>query len=58
MQLPHLSFHYWLDTPEVKKNLLGFGFHVPEYRKADWPKFPDYESVGRWESELFNPVKW
>jgi len=58
MQLPHLSFHYWLDMPLVKKNLTGFGFHVPEYRKADWPEFPEYESVGRWESELFDPVKW
>jgi hypothetical protein len=58
MQLPHLSFHYWLDMPQVKKNLVGFGFHVPEYRKAEWPDFPEYESVGRWESELFDPVKW
>ncbi len=58
MQLPHLSFHYWLDLAQVKKNAGGFGFHVPEYRKADWPEFPEYESVGRWESELFDPVKW
>jgi hypothetical protein len=58
MQLPHLGFHYWLDRPLVKKNLTGFGFHVPEYRKADWPEFPEYESVGRWESQLFDPVKW
>jgi hypothetical protein len=58
MQLPHLSFHYWLDFPLVKKNLVGLGFHVPEYRKADWPEFPEYESVGRWESELFDPVQW
>ncbi len=58
MQLAHLSFHYWLDLPLVKKNLVGFGFHLPEYRKANWPEFPEYESVGRWESELFDPVKW
>jgi hypothetical protein len=58
MQLPHLSYHYWLDIPVVKKNLLGFGFHVPEHRKARWPEFPEYESVGRIESELFDPVKW
>jgi hypothetical protein len=58
MQLPHLSYHYWLDIPEVKRSLLGFGFHVPEYRRADWPEFPEYESVGRWESALFDPVKW
>jgi len=58
MQLPHLSFHYWLDFPLVKKNIVGFGFHVPEYRKADWPEFPEYESVGRWESKLFDPIQW
>ncbi len=58
MQLAYLSFHYWLDIPELKKNVLGFGSHVPEYRKADWPEFPEYESVGRWESALFDPVKW
>ncbi len=58
MQLPHLSFHYWLDLPLVKKNLVAFGFHVPEYRKANWPEFPEYESVGRWESELFDPLRW
>ncbi|MGH9389253.1 MAG: hypothetical protein ACRD1Z_06525, partial [Vicinamibacteria bacterium] len=38
MQLAHLSFHYWLDLPLVKRNLAGFGLHVPEYRKADWPE--------------------
>lgn len=58
MQLAHLSFHYSMDFPLIKKNLVGFGFHVPEYRKADWPEFPEYKSVGRWESELFDAVKW
>jgi hypothetical protein len=58
MQLPHLSYHYWLDLPLLEKNLLGFGFHVPEYRRAKWPEFPEYEAVGRWESELFDPLKW
>ncbi|HXV60958.1 MAG TPA: hypothetical protein VEK15_09710 [Vicinamibacteria bacterium] len=58
MQYAHLSFHYSLDLRLAKKNLLGFGFHVPEYRKAKWPPFPEYEAVGRWESELFDPVKW
>jgi hypothetical protein len=58
MQYAHLSFHYWLDPTLVKKNLKGFGFHVPEYRKAHWPDFPEYESVGRWESALFDPAKW
>ncbi|MGH9337823.1 MAG: hypothetical protein ACRD21_29065, partial [Vicinamibacteria bacterium] len=58
MQYPNLSFHYWLDPGLVKRNILGFGFHVPTYRKADWPELPEYESVGRLESELFDPVKW
>jgi hypothetical protein len=58
LQYPNLSFHYWLDPDLVKKNLKGFGFHVPEYRKVDWPKFPEYESVGRWEGEAFDPEGW
>ncbi len=31
---------------------------MPEYRKAQWPEFPEYESVGRWESELFDAARW
>ncbi|HSF17706.1 MAG TPA: hypothetical protein VLK65_19345 [Vicinamibacteria bacterium] len=58
MQYAHLSFHYSLDLRLAKKNFVGFGFHVPEYRKAKWPRFPEYEAVGRWESELFDPEKW
>ena len=42
----------------VKKNFSGFGFHVPKYRKAHWPNFPEYQSVGRWEGELFDPPDW
>ncbi len=42
----------------MKRNLKGFGFHVPTYRKAKWPEFPKYESVGRWEGELFDPEEW
>jgi hypothetical protein len=58
LQLPNLSFHYWLDPELVKKNALGFGLHVPEYRKVDWPNYPEYESVGRWEGEAFDPEGW
>jgi hypothetical protein len=58
MQFAHLSFHYWLDPTLVKKNMKAFGLHVPEYRKARWPDFPEHESVGRIEAELFDPVKW
>ncbi len=58
LQLPNLSFHYWLDPDEVKRNLIGFGLHTPKYRTVDWPSFPEYESVGRWESEAFEPQEW
>ena len=31
---------------------------MPQYRKVDWPNFPRYEPVGRWESESFDPLEW
>ena len=55
LQLPNLGFHYWLDTTEMKRNLVAFGLHTPKYRKVDWPNFPEYEAVGRWESESYEP---
>ena len=58
LQLPNLSFHYWLDTDLVKRNLATFGLATPKYRKVKWPNFPEYESVGRWESESFEPQEW
>ena len=58
MQHAHLSFHYSMDFREMRRNLLGFGFRVPEYRHATWPEFPKYQAVGRFEGELFDPVKW
>ena len=58
LQLPNLSFHYWLPLDQVKKNALGFGFHTPAYRKVDWPNFPKFEGVGRWESDAFDPLAW
>ena len=58
LQLPNLGFHYWLDIDEVKRNLVAFGLRTPKYRTVDWPNFPDYESVGRWESESFEPQEW
>ena len=42
----------------MKRNLLGFGFRVPEYRHAKWPPYPEYEAVGRWEGELFDCEGW
>ncbi len=58
LQLPNLSFHYWFDAGLIKKNALGFGFHVPKYRKVEWPHFDEYRSVGRWESTYFDPEEW
>ena len=58
LQLPNLGFHYWLDTGEVKRNLVAFGLHTPKYRTVQWPNFPEYESVGRWESESYEPHEW
>lgn len=58
LQLPNLSFHSWLDFDLMKKNALGFGLHVPKYRKVKWPKFPEYESIGRWEATYFDPEEW
>jgi hypothetical protein len=58
LQLPNLSFQYWLDADDVKRNLFSFGLRTPAYRKVDWPDFPEYESVGRWESASFEPQTW
>ena len=58
LQLPNLSFHYWLPLDQVKKNALGFGLHTPYYRKVKWPNFPKFEGVGRWESAHFDPLAW
>ena len=57
-QLPNLSFHYWLDFDEVKRNLGSFGLRTPKYRKVEWPDFPEYDSVGRWESTFYEPQEW
>ena len=58
MQLPNLSFQYWLNTADVARNALGLGFRVPPYRKVKWPEFPAFEAVGRWEGEAFDPLAW
>ena len=57
-QLPHLSFQYWLDLGEVRRNALSFGLRTPTYRRVEWPKYPEYESVGRWESAFYEPQSW
>jgi hypothetical protein len=58
IQLPHLSFYYWLDLKAVKKAAGSFGAFTPVYHRAKWPAFPEYGAVGRWESELFDPESW
>ena len=58
LQLPNLSFTYWLDLGEVRRNMRSFGFRTPIYRKVKWPEFPKYESIGRWESAFYEPDAW
>jgi hypothetical protein len=58
MQVAWGGFQYWYDSEEVKKGMKGFGFHVPPYRKAEWPKFPEFQSVGRWEAKAFDAAGW
>ena len=57
-QLPNLSFSYWLDLDEVKRNVWGFGLRTPKYRTVDWPSLPEYDSVGRWEAVSYEPHEW
>jgi hypothetical protein len=58
IQNEFFGYHYWLEPDLIVDNILGFGFHVPEYRKVKWPEFPKYQAVGRFESERFDPVTW
>jgi hypothetical protein len=57
-QLPNLSFHYWLDFDEVKRNAVTFGVRAPKYREVEWPDFPAYQAVGRWEAAHYEPQTW
>ena len=58
IQLANLGYQYWLDIEEVKRNMRGFGLRTPKYRTVQWPDFPAYRSVGRWESASFEPHEW
>jgi len=58
LQLPNLSYHFWLDLAQVKRDALGFGLTTPYYRQVEWLDFLKYEGVGRWESEHFDPTGW
>ena len=58
LQLPNLSFTYWLDFGEVRRNMSSFGFRTPTYRKVEWPEFPKHEAIGRSESTCYEPQDW
>ncbi len=58
LQLPALTWHYWMDGQLMKRNAGGFGFHVPKYRKVNWPKQPEFSAVGRFESKEFDAGQW
>lgn len=58
IQDAELGVHYFMDAELMKKNLTGLGFHVPLYRKARWPALPEFQAVGRLESELFDCAAW
>ncbi len=56
-QAPNFQL-FWLDLGEVRRNALSFGLRTPAYRKVEWPNYPEFESVGRWESEFYEPDAW
>ena len=35
-----------------------FGVRTPKYRKVTWPPLPEFQAVGRWEAEAFEPYEW
>ncbi len=58
MQVAWGGFQHWLDREKIKRNMVGFGFVVPPYRHVNWPDFPEFQSVGRWEGTSFDPEGW
>ncbi|HSR67115.1 MAG TPA: hypothetical protein VLU25_04180 [Acidobacteriota bacterium] len=58
VQDPSLTFSTWMDGGEMADNAAGFGFHVPEYRKVEWPDLDEYPAVGRFEAKHFDPAEW
>ena len=46
---PFVDFH------SAARNLAGLGLHAPAWQRA---KFPGIESVGAFESRVFDPAKW
>jgi len=58
IQRAPLGFSYSLDFDDMKYHAPRFGISVPEYRKVEWPEFPEYQAVGRWEAEYFDAGAW
>ena len=58
MQLPHLSYQFWLDPGEVRRNIAGFGLRTPRYRTIEWPDLDTLSSIGRWEATVYEPEAW
>ncbi|HSR49377.1 MAG TPA: hypothetical protein VLV83_01035 [Acidobacteriota bacterium] len=58
LQSPANGYHWLLDPVLIKTNLKSFGLHVPTYRKVEWPEFPEYSAVGRYEAEVFDCQAW
>ncbi|HSR70083.1 MAG TPA: hypothetical protein VLU25_19295 [Acidobacteriota bacterium] len=58
LQSPANGYHWLLDPELMLTNLKTFGVHVPTYRKVDWPPFPEYSAVGRYEAQVFDCQAW
>jgi len=52
---PRDGFEPLFDVGTTLKNLLGMGFHTPDWQKAQYPDIP---SVGLFESKVFDPSTW
>ncbi len=52
---PRNGYEYvWEPTPAAK-NLFSLGIRIPEWAKK---KYPHIKSVGNFEAEVFDPVRW
>ncbi len=49
------GFESLFSLKRTLKNFAGFGFYSPEWQRVDYPPI---ESVGRFESALFDPSTW
>ena len=49
------GWEYLFDGPPLKKRLVTFGFDLSPWQTVDYKEYP---SIGRFESEAFNPTEW